>query len=218
MKNLLCIPLLFLSLLAFGQNLPSRFETGDVPSQVDFQAMIDSIRVGYEKTWAEIQNKPSTFTPSGHTHPLSSITDAGTLAGQNTITESQISDFGSYETAFSKNTGFNKNFGTTAGTVAQGNDSRFTDTRTPTDNSVTSAKIVNGAVTGPDIADDAINQYKIADGEVLETKLETAVQNKINGAVQGATAGITIWVGTIDAHAALGTYDDNTLYFKLANP
>lgn len=46
------------------------------------------------------------------------------------ITESQISDFGSYETAFSKNTAFNKNFGTAAGTVAQGNDSRILNGQT----------------------------------------------------------------------------------------
>ena len=46
------------------------------------------------------------------------------------ITESQISDFGSYEPAFAKNTAFNKNFGTAAGTVAQGNDSRIANGQT----------------------------------------------------------------------------------------
>ena len=52
------------------------------------------------------------------------------------ITESQISDFGSYqpagsyEPAFTKNTAFNKNFGTAAGTVAQGNDSRINNGQT----------------------------------------------------------------------------------------
>ena len=35
------------------------------------------------------------------------------------------------EPAFSKNTGFNKNFGSTAGTVCQGNDSRLSDARDP---------------------------------------------------------------------------------------
>jgi hypothetical protein len=35
------------------------------------------------------------------------------------------------ETAFSKNTAFNKNFGSSAGTVCQGNDSRLSDARTP---------------------------------------------------------------------------------------
>ena len=37
----------------------------------------------------------------------------------------------SKETAFSKNSAFNKNFGKVEGTVAQGDDSRFTDSRTP---------------------------------------------------------------------------------------
>ena len=36
------------------------------------------------------------------------------------------------EYVFSKNTAFNKNFGTTSGTVCQGNDSRLSDARTPT--------------------------------------------------------------------------------------
>jgi hypothetical protein len=36
------------------------------------------------------------------------------------------------EPAFTKNTAFNKDFGTTAGTVTQGNDSRLSDARTPT--------------------------------------------------------------------------------------
>ena len=38
---------------------------------------------------------------------------------------------GVYEPAFSKNTAFNKNFGTTSGTVTEGNDARLSDARTP---------------------------------------------------------------------------------------
>lgn len=40
-----------------------------------------------------------------------------------------------------KNTAFNKNFGTSAGTVCEGNDSRLSDARTPIDNSVTKQKL-----------------------------------------------------------------------------
>ena len=36
------------------------------------------------------------------------------------------------EYVFSKNTAFNKDFGTTSGTVCEGNDSRLSDARTPT--------------------------------------------------------------------------------------
>ena len=52
--------------------------------------------------------------------------------GQISITESQISDLGTYEPLFTKNTAFNKDFGNTAGTVAEGNDARLSDARTPT--------------------------------------------------------------------------------------
>ena len=44
-----------------------------------------------------------------------------------------------YESAFSKNTAFNKNFGTAAGTVCQGNDGRLSDSRTPTTHASTHA-------------------------------------------------------------------------------
>jgi hypothetical protein len=48
---------------------------------------------------------------------------------------------GTYEPAFSKNSAFNKNFGSAAGTVCQGNDSRLSNQRTPTDNSVDTGKL-----------------------------------------------------------------------------
>jgi hypothetical protein len=45
-----------------------------------------------------------------------------------------------------------KNVGTTAGTVAAGDDGRFTDTRTPTDNTVSTAKVVANAITNAKLA------------------------------------------------------------------
>lgn len=133
----------------------------------------------YQPSWGDVTGKPSTFTPSAHTHNASDI-NAGTLAiariptgttgstvalGNHTHTFASItskpttlsgygitdgvptsrtltingttynlsanrswtlgaSDVGA-EPAFSKNTAFNKNFGTASGTVAQGNDSRI---------------------------------------------------------------------------------------------
>lgn len=59
-----------------------------------------------------------------------------------TQTMSTISDAGGAAT---------KDVGTSTGTVAAGDDSRFTDMRTPTDNSVTSAKIADGAIVNADI-------------------------------------------------------------------
>ena len=53
---------------------------------------------------------------------------------------------GTYEPAFSKNTAFNKNFGSAAGDVCQGNDSRLSNARTPTSHS--HGNITNGGLIG----------------------------------------------------------------------
>ena len=45
------------------------------------------------------------------------------------------------EASFTKSSAFNKDFGSASGTVCQGNDSRLSDARTPTDASVTYAKV-----------------------------------------------------------------------------
>ncbi len=52
--------------------------------------------------------------------------------------------------------------GTTATTVAAGNDSRFTDTRTPTAGSVVAASIAAGAVTTAKIASGAVDATKLS--------------------------------------------------------
>ena len=54
------------------------------------------------------------------------------------------------EPVFSKNTAFNKNFGTTTGTVTQGNDSRLSDSRTPTSHthSITDVTGLQSALDG----------------------------------------------------------------------
>lgn len=54
-----------------------------------------------------------------------------------------------YERSFPKNTAFNKNFGTTAGTIVQGNDSRLFDSRTP--NGIAGGSLV-GTYPNPTLA------------------------------------------------------------------
>ena len=62
------------------------------------------------------------------------------------------------EHMFSKNTAFNKNFGTTSGTVCQGNDIRLSDARTPTahTHAVSDVSGLQIALTGKQ---DIINGY-----------------------------------------------------------
>ncbi len=107
-------------------------------------------------------------SPVGHGHAINDVTSLqSTLDGK--------------EPAFSKNTGFNKNFGTTAGTVTQGNDSRLSDARTPTAHS-----------------------HAISDVTGLQTALD-GKQATISGATGSFTyvktvnfAGQTVTTGTIN--------------------
>ena len=63
--------------------------------------------------WSGVTSKPSSFTPSSHTH-----------------TKSEITDFPS--------------FGTTSGTICEGNDSRLSDARTPIAHTHTASDISSG--------------------------------------------------------------------------
>jgi len=88
------------------------------------------------------------------------VTSGTTLSATDvpTLTLSKISDAG---TAASKNNPAAGNASVTE--VVYGTDTRLTDTRTPTDNSVTSAKIVDGTVVNADIsASAAIALSKLA--------------------------------------------------------
>lgn len=65
-------------------------------------------------------------------------------------------------------------FGTGAGKVTQGNDSRLSDTRTPTDNTVTTAKIVDANVTTAKIADANVTAVKVQSGVLTNAHLNSA--------------------------------------------
>lgn len=91
-------------------------------------------------------------------------------------------------------------YGTAAGTAAQGNDARLSDQRVPTDNSVTSAKIVDGTIVNADIS---------ASAAIDPTKLGTG---RVTGSTNGTVASKVVWTGTAAQFAAVGTKDANTVY------
>ena len=88
--------------------------------------------------------------PLAHTHKVSEISDFPTsmpasdvpawakAASKPSYTASEVgaspsnhNHAGTYEPAFTKNSAFNKNFGSAEGTVCEGNDARLSDTRVP---------------------------------------------------------------------------------------
>lgn len=75
-------------------------------------------------------------------------------------------------------------YGTTAGTVAQGNDARLSDTRTPTDNTVGTAKIVDGAVTVAKLAAEV--------GTTIQGMIDTSVLAAQRITVNAQTAAYTL--------------------------
>ncbi|MGH9877705.1 MAG: hypothetical protein ACRD5H_08710, partial [Nitrososphaerales archaeon] len=52
------------------------------------------------------------------------------------------------------------NYGTAAGTVCEGNDARLSDTRTPTDNTVSTVKVQDDAITNAKLANMATSTFK----------------------------------------------------------
>lgn len=91
--------------------------------------------------------------------------------------------------------------------VVMGNDSRLTDTRTPTDNSVTSSKIVDGTIVNGDInASAAIAQSKIANlpTDIARiTALETAnASTNMSGLVPIIPTSVSVGSGTASVGAS----------------
>ncbi|BAI91691.1 hypothetical protein [Limnospira platensis] len=105
----------------------------------------------HSHSWTEITSKPSTFTPSEHTHTIANVTGLqSTLDGK--------------EPTFTKSTAFNKNFGTTIGTVTEGNDVRLSNARTPTSHTHTLSQITNSGNVAAIDTNGSTSNYLRGDG------------------------------------------------------
>ena len=87
------------------------------------------------------------------------------------------------------------------------NDSRLSDTRTPTDNTVTTAKIVDSNVTADKLAGDSVTTAKILDGAVTSAKIEngTIVNANINNSAAIAQSKISGLTADLAAKAPLAS-------------
>jgi hypothetical protein len=142
-------------------------------------------------------------TPTTHTH--GNITNAGAIgtgSGVPIITGSSgVLQAGS--------------FGTAAGTYCQGNDSRLSDTRTPTNLSVTTAKIADSAITSAKIADGTIVNADISTAAAIaDSKLATiSTAGKVSNSATTATSANT--ANAIVARNASGNFSAGTITANL---
>lgn len=125
-------------------------------------------------------------TPTSHSH--GNITNAGAIGSTANLpiitTTSGVLTTGS--------------FGTTAATFCEGNDSRLSDTRTPTDGSVTTAKLANDAVTYAKLqnvsaTDRLLGRSSAGSGDVEEIFC-TAFGRSLIGSADSAAARSTLSV------------------------
>jgi hypothetical protein len=86
-------------------------------------------------------------------------------------------------------------------------DARLSDTRTPTDDSVSTAKIVNSAVTADKLAGDSVTTAKIEDGAVTSAKIAdgTIVNADINASAAIDWTKLAVSSTSVSAHTGATT-------------
>ena len=99
-------------------------------------------------------------------------------------------DDSNYEPAFTKNSAFNKKFGTTVGTVTEGNDPRLSNARTPTKKTGTISAALTTVVTHGLGSADIIASVMTTAGEVVECDIintSTTTTFRFNVAPEAST-------------------------------
>jgi hypothetical protein len=97
-------------------------------------------------------------------------------------------------------------------------DSRLTDTRTPTDGSVTTAKIADGSITTAKIAENAVVTADIADAAVTDAKITAMAAAKLTGTLADArlSSNVPLLPGMMLAWGQSGTFVETVFRPQLA--
>jgi len=201
----------------------STVQIGDVVKQTDTGIMyyvVDTANLnsedGYSEftagsatsvPWSGVTGKPSSYTPSSHTH--GNITNAGAIGS--TANKPLITTTNGVITTGS--------FGTTANTFCQGNDSRLSDARTPTAHTHSASDITSGLATVATSGsyNDLSNKPTIPtvnNATLTIQKNGTTVKTFTANASSNVTANITVPTKTSDltndSHVSITTETDTT--------
>lgn len=159
--------------------------TGGVLSATGGGGSGDMTKAVYDTNDDGVVNNSSLLGGQNSAYHLARANHTGTQA------LSTISDAG---TAASRNVAVAGNASTTE--VVKGDDTRLTDTRVPTDDTVSTAKIQNLAVSEGKIAAAAVTTSKVANGAVTYAKLQDTTQQALLGSqAAGAVTEVTIGSG-----------------------
>lgn len=127
----------------------------------------------------------------GHTtgERVSILVSAAPMNDIAELVEANEAEIATKENAFTKNTAFNKNFGTEAGTVCEGNDSRLSNDRNPTGHNTSH-------ITGSDIIPDAVaggNSGLMSGAD--KARLDGIVPSQVITLTDGATPALDAALG-----------------------
>lgn len=154
-------------------------ETNAAQSAADAEAAAASIGdacttadITYEQldTNGDVGSGAGQVAQGNHTHDSRYYTESEVDTKLATKADTSHNHSGTYEPVFTKNSAFNKNFGTAAGTVCQGNDSRLSDSRAPTTHYHTISDITDaGTAAVADIVGTVSESSGVPTGAIIET-------------------------------------------------
>lgn len=130
----------------------------------------------------DIATQAEATTGTNNSKAMTPLRVEQAIANKGYITSSTAA--AAYEPKFTKNTAFNKNFGTAAGTVTEGNDSRLSDARIPKG---TAGGDLSGSYPNPTIGDGKVTTAKIADGAVTNDKIAEGISTSKLSVLDGDT-------------------------------
>ena len=161
-------------------------------------------------TWSEYTKTGSEFTSleSSFTLPTASLTSVGLLSKDDykkfndkvtfpgfgithsTAAYGDHNHSGVYEPVFTKNTAFNKNFGTKTNTVCQGNDVRLSDTRDFTEHELTTEDLDEVKVPGFYFAagSNNVKNNPFSSGVAFGLKVYKSASGYVTQEISGGTA------------------------------